>query len=742
MTSLLEGLNEKQKEAVVSTNGPILILAGAGSGKTKTLTHRIAYLIREKGVRAENILAVTFTNKAAEEMRQRVVSLLGIPVVSPRSYSGWMQSGVPLVGTFHSVCVKILRREINAIGYDVAFSIMDAADQKSLIRDIVKEMNLDASQFKPPAFLALISKAKNDGMSVSMFRESAQGYFEEKTAEVYARYQDRLQQNNALDFDDLLLFVVRLFREFPLILEKYQRLFQYILVDEYQDTNHAQYEILHLLAEKQRNICAVGDDWQSIYRFRGADIRNILDFEKDYPETKIISLEQNYRSTQVILDAAYGVISHNIERKDKKLWTEQSGGQNITSYEAEDESSEAIFSAREITRLSEDGVSYDSIAVLYRTNAQSRALEEAFIRQKIPYMVVGGVRFYDRKEIKDILAYLRVLSNPRDAVSLKHIVNEPKRGIGEKTFEKWLHFSRVQNKNIVLSGMEISGSDAGIREEKARIIRTFSNQLYEITKKRASLPLSKYMEMVFRETGYEAFLLTEKTQESESRWENVGELFNVAKRYDEYDHSESLERFLEDVALVSDTDQIDGAVQAVRFMTLHSAKGLEFPYVFIVGLEEGILPHSRSYLSLSDLEEERRLMYVGMTRAKQKVYLLFARQRMIFGSTQANPPSRFLSEIPENLVEELSEEGDSMESKFSHSWLPKRYDLSLKKRNFGKPKIQKESVNIFRDGDKVIHEEFGSGIVVSQSEDIIVAVFQKHGLKKLLKSYACLKKAH
>lgn len=728
MDGILTHLNPKQKEAVTTIAGPVLIIAGAGSGKTRALTYRVAYLIKEKNVNPYNILAVTFTNKAAQEMKERIGKLLR----GEKSSEAQNYREMPVVGTFHSVCVKILRREIDKLGYEKSFNIFDDQDQLSLMKKIFKELEINLDQFNPRSFLGAISKAKNELVNEDKFELQAGSYYEEMAAKVYKRYQQKLRENNVLDFDDLIALTIKVFREFPMILEKYQNKFRYILVDEYQDTNHAQYTLINLLAKKHRNLCVVGDDWQSIYGWRQADIQNILNFEKDYPDTKVIMLEQNYRSTQVILDAAYGIISKNVNRKDKKLWTENKGGQLIISYEAEDELEEAVFVSREIRKLiREKQYAFSDFTVLYRTNAQSRVMEEMLLQESMPYRIIGGTKFYQRKEIKDAVAYLKFIQNPRDFISLERTINEPKRGIGSATLGKWFAFASENNLDFVEAGLKL-GTDENananlkgkkIPDSKTDSIAKFCDFIKRISEVKDKLRLSDLIEKVFKESGYEKSLLN-GTTEGETRWENVMELVSMAKKYDneKYVPNEPmLESFLEKVALSMDTDEINQNKDAVHLMTLHSAKGLEFPVVFIIGLEEGILPHSRSLLSQNELEEERRLMYVGLTRAKQKAYLLFSRQRTIFGSTQVNPPSRFLDDIPEHLVTRSLKHETQVLNKETADFKPQSMG--------------------FKDGEKVKHPQFGEGIVISTQGEIITVVFIKSGLKKLSLKFAKLKKS-
>ena len=739
MEDILNGLNEQQKEAVISADGPILIIAGAGSGKTKTLTHRVAYMVHELNIRPQNILAVTFTNKAAQEMRERITHILYPESAEQITYNLYKNNPrLPLVGTFHSICVKILRSDIEALGYQKTFHIIDDQDQLGLLKKVVKELGIDMDQFNPKAFREAIGRAKNEMIDADLFKAEANGYYEEVVARVYLKYQEELRRNNGLDFDDIINMTVFLLKKFPHILEKYQRQFQYIMVDEYQDTNRAQYLLVNLLARQHRNLCVVGDDWQSIYKFRGADIQNILNFEKDYPEAKVIHLEQNYRSTQVILDAAYSVISQNINRKDKKLWTEKESGHLITAYEAEDEKEEADFIAGEIKK---QGIPYSKYVILYRTNAQSRAVEESFLRNAIPYRIIGGTKFYQRKEIKDIIAYVKLIYNFSDEISLERIINEPKRSIGSATLKKWVDFAREFEVNPIEVGVSklleenqhalVMNYRATMKLNKGKIeaIAKFSEFIKRMHEVSGRIKLADFIEKVFKESGYERMLQAEGT-DGEMRWENVRELITVAQEYDEgYDERvEPLAAFLEEVALASDVDNIDQAQDSVHLMTMHSAKGLEFPTVFIVGLEEGIMPHSRSQLSYEEMEEERRLMYVGLTRAKEKIYLLFTRERTLFGSTQMNPPSRFLDDISEHLIERKEQRKDD------------NYTYEFFSKSKKEVSLQLENNNTIKDGDRVAHSEFGNGIVISSSGEVFTIAFKKSGIKRLSKEYARLKK--
>jgi DNA helicase-2/ATP-dependent DNA helicase PcrA len=616
---LITSLNPPQQKAVRHMDGPALVLAGAGSGKTRVLTHRIAYLI-QNGVTAESILAVTFTNKASKEMQERVMSLL------QSTTSKSLHAGRPLLGTFHSICARILRKQIHHLGYSNDFVIYDIADQQSVIKKIIKDLDLNEKRFSPNALHSAISSAKNEVIWPDEYFKLVRGQFQEVVSQVYPRYQKTLKQNNAVDFDDLLILTVRLFQENPSILNQYQQQFQYVLIDEYQDTNHAQYLLARLLSNVHENIFVVGDMSQAIYSWRGANIRNILQFKHDFPNATVYSLEQNYRSTQTILNAATAVIKPNQSSHPiLHLWTENGGGEQITLYEGQDEVEESIFVTNQIEKWLTQGYEYKDICILYRTNAQSRAMEEIFIREGIPYQLIGNVKFYDRREIKDMLAYLRFVLNPQDQVSFERIVNTPPRGIGPATLER--------------GGPKLDA---------------FYELMESLRQKAKRLTVYDLIDHIMQAIGYEDFL-NDGTPEGISRWENVKELRSVAAEYDHLDPLESLRSFLENVALVEQTDIIQESEKlrlnrensnAVTLMTLHAAKGLEFPVVFIIGMEEGIFPHSRSMLDPQELEEERRLCYVGITRAKEKLYLCFTRRRLYFGERIPNPPSRFLQDLP------------------------------------------------------------------------------------------------
>ena len=652
--SLLNDLNPVQQKAVLETEGPLLVFAGAGSGKTRVLTYRIAYLIEEKGVQPWNIFAVTFTNKAADEMRERVERLLG------KSAKGtW-------VSTFHSACARILRQHIERLGFKRNFVIYDGQDQERHLKTIMKELNLDFKMFPPRAIQSGLDQLKNEGITPDQYSPNPYNIFQKRLALVYQRYQEDLRRNNALDFGDLLAFVTVLFRRFPEVLGSYQELCRYVLVDEFQDTNLIQYQLIRQMVEAHRNICVVGDDDQSIYRWRGAEVGNILNFEKDFPETKIITLEQNYRSTQNILQAANYVVRKNRYRKEKKLWTENPEGELLTFYVAEDETDEARFIVQKIMEFISTGESvraYRDMAVFYRINAQSRAMEDELVKHRIPYTVVGGMKFYERKEIKDVLAYLKLMNNPSDGLSLKRIINVPTRGIGEKTIEKIESFSREKGLPLYEGLRQAIGEDWLTPGAKAKM-KEFIQLIEEFRKDVGSLTLSQLTLTLLAKTEYLQRLKEEGTDEAFSKMENIDELINVMMGLEQGEEKVSLESFLDKVSLVTDVDLYEDKGNRVSLMTLHCAKGLEFPIVFIVGIEEGLLPHYRRGEEIEDMEEERRLFYVGMTRAKQKLILSRAEKRSTFGVGRANLPSRFLDELPMELMQFEQKKG-KMESLFS-----------------------------------------------------------------------------
>jgi DNA helicase-2/ATP-dependent DNA helicase PcrA len=614
---ILSSLNPKQKQAVTVLEGPILVIAGPGSGKTRALTHRIAYLIQQ-GIAAENILAVTFTNKAAEEMKERVKDLLQLSKVH-----------LPDIGTFHAICLKILRRHIDKLNYQKNFVIYDETDQLSLVKQILKDLQINPDQFKPSTVRETISRAKDELIDWSAYQAQAREYFPQIIAKIYRAYQESLQKANALDFDDLIMLTVKLFEKEPNILEKYQDQWQYILVDEAHDTNLSQYTLTNLLSQKHQNLWLIADPDQSIYSWRGADFRNILNFEKDYPQARVILLKQNYRSTQNILEASHHIITKNTQRKDKKLWTKNPAGPLINIVEADNEEAEGNFLVEEMENLIREGYNLKDFTVLYRTNAQSRAVEEAFLKANFPYKIIGTVRFYDRKEIKDILAYLKFIANPNDLVSLQRIINTPPRRLAKFA------------KNI---------QELYLLKDCPEPLQNFYQLIDNFRQVNQKKPLTDLINFIIKKTDYEKYIRNGQ-EEGERRWENIKELFTVASKYNQIKPGLGLERFLEEISLISNLDEVETSKNLINLMTLHCAKGLEFPIVFIVGCEEGIFPHSRSFFNPEQMEEERRLCYVGVTRAKEKTYLTFTRQRRLWGQTMVNPASRFLADIPEHLIE-------------------------------------------------------------------------------------------
>jgi len=721
--SFLKDLNDRQLEAAETLTGPLLIVAGAGSGKTRALTYRIANLIAQGMAKPWQILAVTFTNKAANEMKTRVEQLL-------KKNFDLGEKNHPMIGTFHSICARILRKHFDRFKREKSFVIYDTVDQESIMKRIIKEQQIDDDRVKPRMVLGMISKSKNNLKSSEDFRKSASNFFERQVATLFEEYEKRLIENNALDFDDLLLYTVELFKKNKDVLEEYQEKWRYINVDEYQDTNHAQYVLTKLLADKYRNLCVIGDSDQSIYSFRGADISNILDFEKDYPEAKIIKLEQNYRSTQTILDAADSIIDKNTNRPKKKMWTEAKGGDLIEVIHASTEHDEAEIVAKQIEDLMADKkVALKDIVILYRTNAQSRVIEEALLRFGIPYKVIGGVKFYARKEIKDLLAYLRVIHNPNDTDSLLRIINIPPRRIGQTTIQKLQAFALGRSLTLaeVLKHMEMGDELREAAKDALKDFWSLIEKWRELSRKKV---VSDVIKAIVKDIDYKKYLL-DGTEEGEMRFENVMELVSVATKYDGLEPAISLISFLEEVALVADTDQIDDE-NVITMMTLHSVKGLEYPYVFIVGCEDNIFPHVRSLYKEEDLEEERRLMYVGVTRTMKKLYLLAAKQRMLFGDFQMNPMSRFIADIPEHLAVKTGIETPSVECRVpSAEWEKPTEPI--------RPKIAEEK---FADGDKVNHPSFGDGIVVERRGDLVTIAFKdkKYGIKKFAANIAPLEK--
>lgn len=643
MHPLLNGMNDRQAEAVQTTEGPLLIMAGAGSGKTRVLTHRIAYLIDEKMVNPWNILAITFTNKAAREMRERAEKLK-------------TEAQDCLIATFHSMCVRILRREADHIGYNRNFTIVDPGEQRTLMKRILKNLNLDPKKWNERAILGTISNAKNDLIDEVAYANLAGDMYTEIVAKCYTAYQKELRQSEAMDFDDLIMLTLRLFDQNPDVLTYYQQRYQYIHVDEYQDTNHAQYQLVKLLASRFKNICVVGDADQSIYGWRGADMQNILDFEKDYPEAKVVLLEENYRSTKTILQAANEVIRNNRNRRPKNLWTQNEDGEEIVYYRANDEQDEALFVARTIDQLSREGYSHKDFAVLYRTNAQSRTVEEALLKSNIPYTMVGGTKFYSRKEIRDVISYLNLIANPSDNISYERVVNEPKRGVGPGTVEKIRNFASSQEISLLDASANILLSPVKGKADQA--VYDFANMLLDLRERLDDFTVTELVEAVLEKTGYAAALAAQATLESQARIENIEEFLSVTKNFDESPDNPSdesgldkLSRFLNDLALIADTDDGDTESSEVTLMTLHAAKGLEFPVVFLVGMEENVFPLSRASEDEDELEEERRLAYVGITRAEKILYLTNANSRMLYGKTNYNHPTRFLREISSDLLD-------------------------------------------------------------------------------------------
>jgi DNA helicase II / ATP-dependent DNA helicase PcrA len=805
---ILERLNPPQREAVAHASGPLLILAGAGSGKTRVLAHRVAYLVAT-GIKPWQIVAVTFTNKAANEMRDRIAGLIGEEAAREAT-----------IGTFHAICARILRRDGDKIGLTRSFTIYDRADQVALVKGVLKTLDLDDKRFAPAGMLAWIGQRKDELADVVTARRQAANFYDETAARVYEAYQHQLQQDDAVDFDDLLMRVVTLFEQHPDVLARYQGRWQHVLVDEYQDTNRAQYLICSLLAAKHRNLSVVGDDDQSIYSWRGANLRNILDFESDYPDTKVVKLEQNYRSTQTILDAAHAVVSRNEGRKDKKLWTDRGPGTQITLFDAYNEYEEAEFVTRQIERLvggsgrggmtglltrradDEDGaMRYGEIAVCYRINAQSRVLEEACMRFGIPYQLVGGTRFYERREVKDALAYVRLSRNSADRVALERVINVPARGIGDKTVEELRSWAESRD-GTLWEAVEAADQNPNLAPRARTALAGFRDIARGLMTLAAAEPPSAVFDAVYQRSGLQA-VVQDGTDDGEERWTNLLELRNHAAEFDELAVPEGLARFLEEVALVSDQDTLEDRPDRVTLITLHAAKGLEFPVVFIVGLEEGLLPHKRALEDERELEEERRLAYVGMTRAKDRLYLVHARHRSTWGVGAASEASRFLTELPEDLLDAQGEETGTpfrrggwgeRRGVDDEGWLPGGYrspqrgriseplrpislpDLSAPVRPVGReldaarqrvaaagyapgaepdmgsgtfdrptPKAGEAEELAWRAGDRVRHRRFGDGIVVSsqwiKGDEEVTVAFVGQGVKRLIAAYAGLERA-
>lgn len=693
----LDYLNDRQKEAVLYGDGPLLILAGAGSGKTSVLTARVAYLIKERGVDPRSIVAITFTNKAAKEMKDRIIKEVGSIGYSIQ------------ISTFHSFGLRIIKENHNLLGYDRNFTILDSDDSLTVIKKILKDMNIDSKRCNPKFIKNRISSCKNEMITPDKYRAFVNDEVSDIIYKVYKKYQETFLRNNSLDFDDLLVKPIELFTKHPDVLASYQEMFKYIFIDEYQDTNEAQYTLSKMISAKYKNICVVGDDAQSIYSWRGANFKNILNFEKDYKDAKVILLEQNYRSTKTILNAANSVIKNNVQKKDKNLWTENEDGEKIKYVRALDEKDEASFVTKEVKNLRSEGVSLDDIAVLYRTNAQSRTIEEGFLNSNIPYKIVGAYAFYSRKEIKDLLAYLKLIYNPKDDVSLTRVINYPKRGIGPKTIDN-LSMDAVLNDtsmfDVIKSGKELA----------------FKNMILEMKEKSEELSLTETIDMVLLKSGIKSDLESEHTLEADIRLENLEEFKSITKTFEEESGIASLEDFLNEVSLVSDVnDEKNDNTPKVTLMTIHSVKGLEFSYVFVIGMEENIFPHVNS-LEEGSLEEERRLCYVAITRAKKKLYLVNALRRMLFGRSSVNMPSRFINEIDKKYID-----------------MPEKKVNVIDSVKIDKSKMFNED-NGLKPGDNVIHDTYGQGVVVNVDKSIATIAFKGQGIKKLMKNHKSIKK--
>lgn len=756
MNPLIIGMNDKQAEAVQTTDGPLLIMAGAGSGKTRVLTHRIAYLIDEKYVNPWNILAITFTNKAAREMRERAIAL------NPATQD-------TLIATFHSMCVRILRREADYIGYNRNFTIVDPGEQRTLMKRIIKQLNLDTKKWNERSILGTISNAKNDLLDEIAYEKQAGDMYTQVIAKCYKAYQEELRRSEAMDFDDLIMMTLRLFDQNKDVLAYYQQRYQYIHVDEYQDTNHAQYQLVKLLASRFKNICVVGDADQSIYGWRGADMQNILDFEKDYPQAKVVLLEENYRSTKKILQAANNVINHNKNRRPKKLWTQNDEGEQIVYHRANNEQEEAVFVASTIDNIvREQGKNFKDFAVLYRTNAQSRTIEEALLKSNIPYTMVGGTKFYSRKEIRDVIAYLNILANTSDNISFERIVNEPKRGVGPGTLEKIRSFAYEQNMSLLDSSSNVMISP--LKGKAAQAVWDLANLILTLRSKLDSLTVTEITENLLDKTGYLEALQVQNTLESQARIENIEEFLSVTKNFDDNPEItvegetglDRLSRFLNDLALIADTDDIATETAEVTLMTLHAAKGLEFPVVFLIGMEEGVFPLSRAIEDADELEEERRLAYVGITRAEQILFLTNANTRTLFGKTSYNRPTRFIREIDDELIQYQGlarPVNSSFGVKYSKEQptqfgqgMSLQQALQARKSN-SQPQVtaQLQALNAnnshetsWEIGDVATHKKWGDGTVLEVSgsgkTQELKINFPGIGLKKLLASVAPISK--
>jgi len=735
---LLTGLNKEQQEAVKHTDGALLIMAGAGSGKTRVLTHRIAYLLKEKDVSPRNVLAITFTNKAAREMKDRVNRLVG-------------QGGEQIwVSTFHSMCVRILRRDIDRIGYSRNFTILDSGDQLTVIKQVLRNLDIDPKQFDPRAMLGQISNAKNELITHEEYSSKVGNFYERQIAQIYEGYQKMLVKNQSLDFDDLIMQTTHLFTRVPEVLEYYQRRFQYIHVDEYQDTNHAQYQLVKQLASRFQNLCVVGDSDQSIYRWRGADIGNILSFEKDYPAAKVVFLEQNYRSTKSILQAANKVIERNPGRKPKNLWTENEDGQKLNYYQGSTERDEALFVVDKIQDLLQSKkYSPHDIAILYRTNAQSRAIEDTLVKSTISYQMVGGTKFYERKEIKDMIAYLRLITNPDDDLSFERIVNEPKRGIGKTSVDKLRVYAAENGISFYQTIKEVDFT--GVTPRAANALSEFDALITSLIQQQESLSATDMVEEVLQRTGYEQMLKNEQSIESLSRLENLEEFMTVTQDFEKTnEEDQSLVSFLTDLALIADIDAVDEEdpdhEEKITLMTLHAAKGLEFPVVFLIGMEENVFPHSRSMDDNEEMEEERRLAYVGITRAEQELYLTHAKMRTLYGRTNMNPMSRFITEIPEELIEDMDQVNHSTFGSFGQQTRSQRPAV---KRSAQRIQHMKQTTGAehkeWNTGDKAKHKVWGIGTVVNvknegEAMELDIAFPAPTGIKRVLAKFAPITK--
>lgn len=737
---LLARMNPRQKEAVMHTEGPLLLMAGAGSGKTRVLTHRIAYLIEEKDVNPWNILAITFTNKAAKEMKERVTNLLG-----SGGEDVW-------VSTFHSMCVRILRRDVDRIGYAKSFTIVDSSEQNTLMKRILKELNIDPKKYDPRAILGAISHAKNELQTPEAYNALEGSLFEQIVGRCYVRYQKELRNNQCMDFDDLIMNTIRLLQENEDVLQFYQRKFHYIHVDEYQDTNHAQYTLVNLLAARFKNLCVVGDADQSIYGWRGANMQNILDFEKDYPDATTILLEQNYRSTQTILSAANQVIRNNRNRPDKKLWTENTSGEKITYYRGDSERDEARFIVSEMQKqIAEKSRKFGDFAILYRTNAQSRIIEEMLLKANVPYTMVGGRKFYDRKEIRDILAYLSAIANPSDSISLERIINVPKRSIGATSVEKLRAFATMHEWSLLEAAINVDL--ANISGKAGKEIGSFGLMMDGFAQMIPYLSITELTKEILDKTGYRQELENQNTLEAQARLENLEEFLSVTQEFDKRFESqneddadapdEKLTVFLNDLALLSDVDSYEEESSQVTLMTLHAAKGLEFPVVFLIGLEENVFPLSRALMEESELEEERRLAYVGITRAEQELFMTNAFSRTLYGRTQYNRPSRFIEEIEKDLIQSLGERQQPKAAPFQPKVFKPGY-TQPRQTTVNSKQTTTAAGNQWQVGEKVNHKKWGVGTVVrtsgsAQDTELDVA-FPQQGVKRLLAAFAPIEK--